>query len=787
MRLLQISTVLPLLCCWLAASQAQQVEGRVINEDGSPVSHAAVALLSLPDSATIAHANTDSGGRFRLATGSQTRYALVVSHLGYQPYFGPAFTVANGQPVSFGDVYLKADMTLLDAVSIVGRRPTISHQTDRMTIDVAGSTLAEGNNVLELLERTPGVTANGDGNFTIQGRGGAQVMIDGRTTYLSGTQLALLLRGMQARDVTKVELMSSPSARQNAEGSGGIINIVTKRNRFAGLGGDVYARGSQSRRAQYSVGGGLHLKQDKWAFQLSGGHGRDETAASEFSERTFLDNGVPVTVTRHWEDNRTDPGRNYSLQSGITYTADTTQVLGLDFNWIKGRYQSYANAMLHVLSAQDMLRQQNETRNHFDEGYNNVTFTAHYTKRFARPGHQLTVTADYAPHGNDFNNGFHTDYHDGSGQRVGYPAARLNIQDLSNTTYVGSIDYVRPVGKNSKLEFGWRATYLYIDNTVRNDTLFRGTDWVFDTRTSNDFQYGQHVQAAYAIYAGQWGQLEFQAGLRGEYTGTQAEQVTLGELTKNHYTDLFPNLFIGYPLHENHHLRFAYSKRIRRPGDHDVNAFRVYIDPFNYFEGNPYLAPSKTHAFELVHGFDNSLFTTLSFNRGHDVIMHITGEGAHIGETLSRPENVGSFTNYGVSLMYQVSVTDWWEANHYANLFHNRYEGASRGTVLDNESTSWSANTRHTFHVGGFRAELIGYYHSGMASGAVQTAPNYGVDTGIGRSLFDKRATIKLSCNGLVRNARPETTALFGNLQTYAYERPDNRRVVLSLSYRFGD
>ncbi len=769
-----------------SGTQAQHITGRVTDGNGTPLPHAAVVLLTFPDSALASENLTDNHGNFSVSLRSGQPYILAVSHLGYRTHRGASFTLQPNERRGLSDIILQADITLLAAVSVTARRPAITHQVDRMTIDVEGSTLTVGNSVLELLERTPGITSDGEGNFTIQGRGGVQVMINGKSTYLSGNQLALLLRGMQARDVSKVELMSSPSARQNAEGTGGIINVVTKTNSLSGFGGDVFVRLSHGRRPQYALGGGIHLEQGGWALQVSGSHGMDKSTSSSFNERLFENGGSTSAITRQWEDSRTDPGRNYGLRAGISYAADTSRTFGLDVHWIKGRYQSFSDAMLHLLRGQQILVQQNTTQNHFDEGYNNLTFSTNYTHRFADEGHQLTINADYAPHGNDYDNGYHTIYHDGSGQRSGYPSARRNVQDLSNTTYVGSVDYVRPTARKGKVELGWRATYLYIDNSVRNDTLYNGQQWLYDGLTSNQFQYSQHVQAAYAIYSGQWGKLEFQAGIRGEYTGTKADQLTLDSLTRNRYFDVFPNLFVRYPMGQKNQLRLAYSKRIRRPGDHDVNVFRLYIDPYNYFEGNPQLAPSKTHILELVHAANNKFFTTLSFNRGSDVILAVTGEGEQAGQTLSRPENVGSFINYGISVMYNGAFTDWWEASHYANLFHNKYEGTFRSTVLDNASTSWSGNSRHTFRAYRFRAEVIGYYHSAMASGAIHTAPDYGVDAGVDRSLFGEQATIKLSVTGLVRNAKPEYTAVFGNLHTVSYERPDNRRFILSFTYRFG-
>ncbi|WP_177181198.1 outer membrane beta-barrel protein [Parapedobacter koreensis] len=764
--------------------QNLELTGRVMDAQHRPLPHAAVSLLRLPDSSAVVQTITNNNGTFDITFRGNGSYTLKIKHLGYKDYYSA--TLVTPATKHMGDIPLAADITTLATVSITAKRPTVTQQIDRMTIDVGGSVLTEGNSVFELLERTPGVTVEGDGDFAIQGRRGAKVMIDGRATYLSGSQLALLLRGMQAHEVAKVELMASPSARQDAEGSGGIINIVTKNQSPSGIGGDMFTRGSHGREPQYALGGNIHARAGKWVAQLSGSYGRDENRSSAYDERTFFTEQAVGLITRQWEASRTDPGRNYGLRAGIDYTADSTSSVGISFDWIKGRYQSYSDAFLHFLAPDETLQQQNTTQNHFDEGYNNLTFNAHYTKRFRDDGHTLNINVDYAPHGNDYDNGFHTNYHDATGLPSGYPAARRNIQDLANTTYLGTIDYSRPLGANSKLEIGWKGTYLWINNLALNDTLQDGTRWVYDALTSNRFQYGQHVEAAYAIYHTSWKKLGIQMGIRGEYTGTEARQVTLESVVKQHYFDLFPNLFLSYPLSERHQLRLAYSRRIERPGDHDVNAFRIYADPFNYFEGNPFLAPSKTHALELGHSFANKWFTTLSFNRGSDVIMDITGKGEQSGQTFSRPENVGHFTNYGISMMYNSPFTAWWEGSHYANAFHNRYEGSFRGTVLDNASSSWAINSRHTFRYTAWRAELIGYYRSGMASGAVRTAPNYGLDIGVDRSFWNKRANVKLSCTGLVRNAKPESRASFGSMETYSYSRPDNRRVTLSLTYQFG-
>lgn len=770
------------------AGQSALIEGKVAdNSNRQALIGAVVTAVSLPDSSVVRQTATGTTGKFGLLVPHNGRYLLLVTYIGYETASSPVIPVNKELLIQAGDLLLKEDAVLLGAVSVSGKRAAISQGVDRMSVDVSGSVLTEGNNVLELLERTPGISMQGEGNFAVNGREGARIMLDGRTTYLSGPQLALLLKGMQARDVSKIEIMSSPSARQDAEGSGGIVNIITKKNRkSSGWSGDVFSRVTHGRRPQYAAGGGISYKAEKLNVFLNASHGYDESRANGYSERIFANGENGLLSTRQHDTTRTDPGRNYAIRGGFEFTPDTSSVIGFSTNWIKGHYLSFSDSELGFYDGQQTLLRQTKTRNDFDEIYNNLTYSFYYNRRFRGEGHELKIAADYAPHGNDYDNGFYTRYSGDSGNPGRAPSARRNVQDLSNTTYSGSIDYILPAGKDSKIELGWKGTYLYIDNSVRNDTLQHDTAWMRDNATSNAFRYGQHLQAGYIIYSSKLKKLSYQAGLRGEYTGTLANQVTLHEKVKRHYFDLFPNFYLNYPLSDKHHTRLAYSRRIARPGDHDVNVFRGYEDPFSYWEGNAFLRPSKTHVLEAGHSFDNRLFTTVSYNRGTDVIMHIARMGEQPGETLTRPENVGTFVNYGLSIMYNTAFNSWWDVSSYLNGFRNEYRGSFEEAILDNSANSWSANTRHSLRLSELlQLEGVGYYRSGTASGVITTAPAYGLDFSISQSLAGKKLMIKLSGTGVIRNGRPETSALYGNLRSFGYTRPDNRKVTLSLGYRF--
>ena len=230
-----------LLFVFISHFAFSQITGKVVDDKNEELPGASVVLFSLPDSVKVVETMTDVNGEFQLKY-SGTRGLLRISYVGFE-----TSTLSYIKGSQLGEIKLIPSSSTLNEVKVAGRRPTITQEVDRTVVSVEGSVITEGNNLLEMMEKMPGLTVQNEGTFAINGKAGVTVMIDGKITHLSGTQLATLLRGIQASDVSQVELMSSPSARQDAQGSGGIINIKMKRNKALGLKGDVWVRGSHTR------------------------------------------------------------------------------------------------------------------------------------------------------------------------------------------------------------------------------------------------------------------------------------------------------------------------------------------------------------------------------------------------------------------------------------------------------------------------------------------------------------------------------------------------------------
>ncbi|MGH2622828.1 MAG: carboxypeptidase regulatory-like domain-containing protein, partial [Sphingobacterium sp.] len=368
---MKILILILMFFCSITALHGQiTMSGVVLDKDSTALEEVSVLLLALPDSTVYSQSKSDRQGRYIFHVDKPGNYTLEYSSLGFSKSYGSRKELGMGTHIVEPVILYSSDNQIAE-VRVVGKQPGIRQYVDKMVVDVEGSVLSEGNNLLELLEKTPGILSDGKGAFSIQGRAGAKVRIDGRDTYLSGAQLASLLRGMQASDVAKLELMSNPSAREDAAGTAGIINIVTKRNKRYGFGGDVFFRGSQSRNTQGAMGAGIHYRIDRLNLYVNTSIGREQSEDSTLTQRMFYDNGQIISSQKQVEKQNLDPGKYHSIRTGASYEFNNGGVLDASFSWLKGRFITRSGIEMVIQDDNDQQQKKALTNNHFDETYNN--------------------------------------------------------------------------------------------------------------------------------------------------------------------------------------------------------------------------------------------------------------------------------------------------------------------------------------------------------------------------------------------------------------------------------
>ncbi len=768
---------------------AASVVGEIDEESGEAVAFANVALLNAADSSLVTGTVSDSAGLFTLGNLPQGDYLVKISFLGYQTLFTQSFHAGGNAPThNLGVLILKPDAGLLESVTVTGEKPLIEQKLDRTVLNVENSILSQGNTALEVLEKAPGVMVDNDGNISLRGKPGVLVMIDGKPTYLSQQQIGTMLKSMSSNNIARVEIITNPSAKYEAAGNSGIINIVLKKNKNAGMNGSV--NGSFSQGKKYRTDGGLTMNYRNSALNLFGNYSYGQRVGDRRLDlnRNFFISGSNDVIDRSFlqQADMEMPSHNHSFKAGLDYYLNEKNTVGFMVNGNIGAWEAENPTRSRILNADNTLRSGSSSLNSTRNNWNNLTYNLNYKHQFDSAGRELTADMDYSQSDYRSDQNFHTDFFDAEGETVGNTSVRRGSLPSFTDIYAGKIDYVHPFKNGLKLETGWKSSFVSTDNNVRYDSL-AGNHWVVDHAATNHFTYRENINAGYVNFSKDFKGFSLQIGLRGEQTITEGHQVTTDSLVKRNYFQLFPSAFVRKEFGKNHQLQLAYSRRVNRPDYESLNPFRYYIDPYTYEEGNPYLEPQTTHSIEMTHVFKGKLTTALNFSHTDDVMTEVTRQIDSTNTTFVTRENLSTQNNYGLSITAPLPITSWWMSNNYFNIFYNQYKGMYLGDQVDLGMASFNFNSQNTFTLkNGFSLEVSGFYNSKAVYGILVAQPMYMISAGIQKTVLDKKGTIKFNVSDVFNTRRFQGDIRYQNMDIGIRNNWDSRMATLSFSYRFG-
>jgi hypothetical protein len=781
-----------LAAAWLAGGLAfgqntASVRGQLSSVSGQPIEYATVALFSAKDSLLAKGTLSDSTGKFMFEKVPGKTYYVTAGFVGYKTYTSTLINL-TGNEVNLGKITMEADEQLLQTVTVTAKKPLVEQRIDRTILNIENSILAEGNTALELLERAPGVTVDDEGNVSLKGRAGVTIMLNGKLTYLSQRELTTLLRGTASGSVSRIEIIANPSAKYDAAGNSGMINIVLKKSDKAGINGSVYVNAARSRANRYGAGTNLNYRSGK--VNVYGSYDRAYRGEIEYVSyvRRFHD-GNPGAVPNRisYQDTRTnEPLYTNNYKAGVDFFANEKNTFGI---LVKGNFGKYINdnntSNLLVSGAGDVLSRP-QTHNDNLDRWNSTAYNANWVHQFDDKGREFSVDLDYSVNDNRSNQTMDTRYLNDENPSLATRSVREGFVPSLTYVYVGKLDYVHPFGEKAKLETGWKSSYVDVDNNLNYDTLSNG-QWVKDPSWSNHFKYKETIHAGYVNVSKEFGKLSLQLGLRGENTQTTSNQVTTDSLVKRNYFQLFPSFFATQTFNDKHTGQFSYSRRVERPDYSDLNPFRFLRDPFLYYEGNPFLRPELTHSLELSHSLKGKFITAINYSYTSDVMNWMMGQVDSLNTTSQSPQNLKSFINYGISFTASLQPASWWSSNNFVNVYRNQYKGDQNGGDLNNSIVTFSFNTQNTFTFGnGYSAELTGYYNSKTVYGVFVTKGYSVISAGVQKSVFSKKATVKLMVNDIFQGRQRIQRARYENLDMNGHIRFDSRMATLSFSYRFG-
>ncbi|MBL7708817.1 MAG: TonB-dependent receptor [Chitinophagaceae bacterium] len=775
-----------------AQTNTGKITGVITDNTGKAVQSASVSLVKTKDSSLVKLAITGKDGAYEFENIKEGDYLLAITSVGFEKKFSNPFSVSIAAVIKMESLQLNEAAKGIEGVTVTAKRPFIETKIDKTVVNVDASPTSAGATALEVLEKSPGITVSNDGAISLRGKAGVIVMMDGKQTFLSATDLANLLKNMPASAIDQIEIMTNPSAKYDASGNSGVINIKTKKGRTAGFNGSIMAGITTS---YYEANGtfyvipksqnSINFNYRKNKINFFGNYnpnffsGRSQL---QFT-RTKLNQAKDILGYNDVETQFKFGNNNHTLKLGLDFFADKKNTFGVVVSGFT--FSGHPTPKTVTTTADEnyqvLSRMVSQTDNKIR--FKNLTSNFNYRHVFDSTGRELTADFDYITYSNTSNMQLVTDFYQGNGMPVGDQLKLRGYLPASINIYSVKSDYVHPFKKGGRLEAGFKSSFVENDNLV-DYKRWNGSDWVNDGR-SNHFVYDENINAVYLNANKQVKKWSFQAGLRLENTIAKGYQYNNDSTFKRNFTNLFPSTFISYELNKSNTVTVSYSRRITRPNYQDLNPFIYFLDSLSFRKGNPFLLPQFTHNVELSHSFKSKLITTLNYNSTNRVISQILKPDGDIVYATS--ENVARFRNIGISITAPVPVTKWWNLNLFTNIFNNHYEGTYENRPLDISYTSFMVNMTQTFTLKqGFTLEMTGFYRARGVDQLTISEPMYMVSFGGQKQVLKGKGTVRLNLRDPFWLQRFKGRTQYDIVDNRIQNRWDNRQVTATFTYRFG-
>lgn len=772
------------------AAQAQvkgHISGKV--EDGSQktVESATISLLRVTDSAAVKLSVADKSGQFTFDNIASGRYFVAVSAVGHQKAFSETLTIDEAhQDVAVKTIQLVPQDKMMGGIVITAKKPLVEHRIDRTIVNVDASITNVGSNALEVLEKSPGVTVDKDGNISLKGKEGVLVLIDGRPTQLSSADLANMLRSMTAAQLDQVEIMTNPPAKYDAAGNAGIINIKTKKNKQAGYNGSASIGYGQGRFPKFNESLNMNYREGKFNLftNLSHNYAR---RYNKLSIQRYIRNENTKELENYFdqENYMAMESNSYGGKLGLDYMATKKTTFGIVVNGYT-EPSNFSNRNLNLISDASMnLQSRTAATADYKESWKNFSTNLNFRTQLDTTGRELTADLDYITYHSSNDQVLASSYYDASGHSLLGSDTLLGALPQSIRIYSGRMDYVQPMKKGARFEAGLKSSVVRTDNDARYDSLMMGTT-VPDLNRSNHFVYQENINAAYVNMSSPLGKKwNAQLGLRLENTNATGDQRTTGQTFDRHYTQLFPTAYVQYKADDKNNFGLNYGRRIRRPNYESLNPFIRFLDRYTYQQGNPDLRPQFSQNIELSHSYKNILTTTLNYNYTKDIMQGVVEQRGE--EAYAREENIASLRQFGIEINANNTVNKWWTSSVYVNLYHNQYKGVIDSAVVSKGATAMMLQSTQQFKLGKtLTAELSGFYRTGGVEGVMVIRSLGAMSLGLSQQVLKGKGTLRLNVNDIFKSEHTYAKSQYGNTDLRFDEMRDSRVVNLGFSYRFG-
>lgn len=763
------------------------IKGSIINEQNKPVPHITILLKPGKDSTGYKTQISDDAGAFSFNTLQTGTYSIEITSVNFEKISLANIKITKDTSiVNAGVILLKIQQHILTDVTVKNQRPFIERKIDKTVVNIENSIINAGTTALEMMRKLPGVQITETGQITLNGKSAVNVFIDGKATLLSQEDLTNLLRSTPSENIQKVEIMTNPSAKYDAAGSGGIINIVKKKNKKEGLSGSVNGNYTQSNYGSYNSGFTLGFKNKKYNLFFTNAYVYDKTLFNRDVTNEIFNPDSSLKAEQSSNTNTVSTDKAYTPSLGIDLYLSKKTTLSLSGSFKTASSNNTINAWMDnfdnnktKISTGTFLGSNNDKLVNYATGI-------HLDQQLDTSGKNLIIDLDYVDYKNTPTQAITSTLYDTTGNFTSRSNTLLNGNRRLNI-YVAKADYSQPIMKNARLEIGWKSSFVKSDNNYIFYNKVGGQNLI-DSSQSDHSVNKENINAAYLNINAEYKKWTLQTGLRAEHTWSEGEQLFSGLSVKQNYVRLFPSVFLDYKINDRHGLNIKIGKRTDRAAYGEMIPFRRALSPTLYFMGNPNLRPQFSYHGEIMYAYQNALFITFGYDIYHDYIRTIPFLDSNLTTVTRVPSNIQGAHSWNIDISYSKQLTTWWTTNNSLSFYQKAFKGALNGFSLNNKGmVSVYLNSENSFTITNKLSAECSFEYSTKRQLINSTYGGYNVlSFGVKQQVFKNKGAFVLNLNNVLQGEDRSVTDKYNDLNQYSYWRFYSRSISLTFTYRFG-
>lgn len=771
-------------------SQEYSISGIVVDEQSKPIAYANVLLMEHiyegkdnSGYSDVIGTSSDENGNFKFSNLKSWDYTIKISFVGYKS-FSKTIQLSNDENIE--NIILKEDTESLEGVTLTYTKPTLKKEADRLIFNVENTALSEGN-LLEVLRSTPGVLIL-DNSITVKNTS-PTVYINDRKVNLSANEITQLLENSPANTIKKVEVITNPPAKYDAE-SGAVLNIVMSKNLITGYRGNIFSNYTQGVFPRYNAGLNQFYKTKKININLNYSFTKSKINRENDDHVNYFDNSGSVNEIWSTNNNRNTRSNTHNINLNLDYLIDDSNTLSFSTNALLIPFFDYRikGENLVTDNANTKLFNFNAMNYSKDDKYNlgfNLDFTHHFKNKAI-----LAFNTHYTNYQYSRNQDVNSDYFFPNTIQDFSTAFNTNSNQDTNI-FTSQVDYSLPIDDNSEFALGLKSSTIKTDSNIIQFDLDQATGTpIFNPLNSNTYKYEESIFAIYTSYNKSWEKWSFTGGLRLEQTNVDGLSVSDNVENTQNYFELFPTLSLTTQASKNASIYTNYKRSISRPSYPLLNPFNFFLNDNTVVAGNPVLKPQFSNKFLLGTGLYDFLTIEIFYKANDNAIYEIPIQDNDTNIITHTPTNIDKSNEYGLDIEFYKNITKRWFL-YVANSLSNREEQLTLNNtnVKKNKWYNYSIfSTDHRFLKDNSLSLNLTLTRIGSSIIGLRTVDTrLASDLSIRKRLFNKKATLSLAIADLFNQQDYGVTNRYLNQDSYTYTDEDNRYIKLGFSYKFGN